>query len=142
MDILFRSLLIFTAILTSVFFFLPYFDHMWLPYEQVLLLDRSGLGASIPNSNVIYWGTLIVWLLITFGLFFYYSLARVSFVVFYVIGFIATLFHGAIVLAPYESLISSLISLADGAILAIMYLTSIGDKFEINLGGKSIGESI
>jgi len=129
MEKLFRSLLLVNAVLTTIFFTIPYFDYMWLPYEQLLLLDQSGTGTIIPNSNIVYWGFLTIWLLLTFGLFFYNNLARIGFVVFYIISLLSTLFYGVEVLAPYESLLSSLIGLADGAILVLMYLTNVANKF-------------
>jgi hypothetical protein len=132
MESIFRYLVVATAALTVLFWAMPYFDYMWFSDEQLNLLDQNGLGAVILGNDFIYWGTLLIWLALSVGLFFYLRFARVGFIAFYVLSLGLGLFYGVQVLTPYESTISSLIGLADGAIIAIAYLTSVGGKFAKN----------
>ena len=129
MESIFRYLVVITASLSVLFWGMPYFDYMWFSNEQLNLLDQNGLGAVIRGSDFTYWATLLVWLLLSVGLFFYNSIARVGFIAFYALSLVLGLFYGVQVLTPYESTISSLIGLADGAIIAMAYLTSVGGKF-------------
>lgn len=129
MEFIFRSLLVFTAVLTCVFWCAPYANIITPSLDQLLLLQQNGLGASLPNSVYAYWGSFVIWQTLILGLFFYSSIARVGFVVFYAINSVATLFYGMQVYLPYENFLLNLLGLADGAILAIMYLTSVNSKF-------------
>lgn len=129
MEIIFRYLVVISASLTVLFWGMPYFDYMWFSDEQLNLLDQNGLGAVIPGGDFTYWGTLLVWLLLSVGLFFYNGIARVGFVAFYALSLVLGLLYGIQIHTPYESTISSLIGLADGAIIAMVYLTTIASKF-------------
>jgi len=130
MESVFRYLVVIAAVLSTIFWAMPYFDYMWFSNEQLYLLDQNGLGATIPGSEVTYWGTLFVWLILSVGLFYFNRFARVSFIAFYALSLVLGLFYGVQVLTPYESTISTLIGLADGAIITMAYLTSISGKFE------------
>ena len=130
MESIFRYLVVISAALTILFWGMPYIDYMWFSIEQIHLLDQSGLGTVIPVSDVLYWGILFIWLVLSVGLFFYNPLARTGFIVFYILSFVFGLLGGIQVVTPYESAIASLIGLADGAIITLAYLTSVGAKFE------------
>ncbi|WP_062817712.1 hypothetical protein [Alcanivorax sp. NBRC 102024] len=129
MESIFRFLVVLAALLSILFWGMPYIDYMWLSNEQLYLLDKNGLGGEISGNEIAYWGALTIWLALSVGLFFYNRFARLGFVAFYIFSLALNLFHGVQVLSPYESTISSLICLADGAIIATAYLTSIGGKF-------------
>ena len=114
---------------TALYWAMPFIDFMWYPDEQLALLDQGGLGASLPTSEAFYWFQLSLWLLISVGLLFFINIARTAFVVLYVLATISGLFYGIQVLTPVELLLANLISMGDGAIIAIMYLTSVSEAF-------------
>lgn len=63
------------------------------------------------------------------GLLLFINIARTAFVVLYVVATISGLFYGIQVLSPIEAMLANLISVGDGAIIAIMYLTSVSEAF-------------
>lgn len=63
-------------------------------------------------------------------MFFYNKVLRSAFGIFYVLSLALIPFYGIQILTPYEAIISNLIGLVDGAILAVAYLTLIGSKFD------------
>lgn len=132
MEAIFRSLVVAMALLTVLFWSMPYVDYIWLSVEQLQLLEQGGLGSVIPGRELAYWGELAVWLGLSVGLFFYIKAARIGFLVFYCIVMARSFFDGVQILSPYEAAISSILGLADGAILALAYFTSIAAKFERN----------
>ncbi|OUR63843.1 hypothetical protein A9Q79_08800 [Methylophaga sp. 42_25_T18] len=132
MESIFRPLVLFSIILTIVFWLTPYFDYVWLSDVEIELLDQGGLGAVFESSDLDYWGTLFTWVLLSFGLYFYVRLAKPAFVAFYILNFVLTPFYGIQVLTGYEMLMSSLLGLIDGIILAMLFFTSVGARFAKN----------
>ena len=132
MESIFRVLVVGTAVLSVVFWCIPVFDYMWLTNEQMQILDLGGFGSYIPHNQIFYWGTLTIWLLLSIGLLFYVNIARFGFVIFMVIVHVLSFFYGISILSPLEAFIGSLITMADGAIITMMYLTSISGKFNEN----------
>jgi len=133
MESIFRILVAGGALLAIVFWSIPYFDYMWLSNEEMHILDLGGFGSKLPASDIYYWGTLILWLIISVGLFFYVNIARVAFVVCSVLFTVIGLFDGILILTAFEATLSTIITMSDGAIVAIMYLTSISAKFSENI---------
>ena len=130
MEKLFRSLIIINAVLSTLFWSMPLIDYMWLSNDQIYLLDQAGFGAFIPNSIFVYWLTLSVWLALFLGLFFYIKVARTGYVIMAFVTFVISFFYGIQVMSPYEAALGYVITLNDGGIIAIAYLTSIGVNFE------------
>ncbi len=131
MESIFRFLIITTVVLSIVVWSLPYFDHQWLSENQLLLASYSGYESLFPSVNYFtYWVPLVIWLILSVGLFYYNKFSRKAFVLFYIIETVLQLFYGMQVVTPYEAVLFTLIGLADGAIIAMMYLTSISEKFE------------
>ena len=129
MDSIFRSIVLFAAVITIVFWSVPYFDYVWLSEEQMVLLDQGGLGAYVEGSDLINWGALAIWLVISVGLFFFMPLAKPAFIAFYALSFITTPLYGIHVLTSYEMLMSNLLGLTDGIIVAMLLFTSVGTRF-------------
>tara|TARA_B110000967_G_scaffold200584_1_gene236610 strand:+ start:70 stop:435 length:366 start_codon:yes stop_codon:yes gene_type:complete len=119
-------------VLSIIFWSLPSIDFLWLTEDEMLLLDQGGLGANLPYSELWYCASLVIWLVLSVGLYFYNKLARVGFVLMYALSFVLVFFNGVQVLTPLEGALSTLIGLQDGAILAVAYLTGLGAKFEQN----------
>ncbi|WP_445358550.1 hypothetical protein [Microbulbifer sp. ANSA005] len=137
MGSLFRILVVAGALLAIVFWSMPFIDYMWLSNDELQILDLGGFGSKLPQSEAYYWFTLLLWLVISAGLYFYKKNARTAFVVCLIVftfaGLFAGLFDGIMVLSPIEAALSSIITLSDGAIIAIMYFTSVNAKFNENI---------
>ena len=132
MESIFRFLVVASALLSITFWSVPYIDFLWLSIEQMQILDLGGFGAIMPTFEITYWGTLVVWLVISGGLFFYIKAARPAFVVFMAINIVLGLFYGISILSPLEVFIGSVLAMVDGAIITMMFLTSISGKFSEN----------
>ena len=133
MESIFRILVVGGALLAIVFWAIPYFDYMWLSNEEMQILDLGGFGSKLPASDLYYWVTLILWLVISAGLYFYINIARVAFVVCMVLFTVIGLFDGILILSALEATLSTIITLSDGALIVLMYFTSIADKFSKNI---------
>lgn len=132
MESIFRPIVLFSIVITIIFWFMPYFDFIWLSEPEIDLLVQSGLGSKLPYSDLYYWGTLFVWLVISFGLYFYVRLAKYAFIAFYVLSILITPLNGIHVFTGFEMLLSSLLGLTDGIILAMLLFTSVGTRFAKN----------
>lgn len=69
MESIFRFLVVLAALLSILFWGMPYIDYMWLSNEQLYLLDKNGLGGEISGNEITYWGALTIWLALSVGLF-------------------------------------------------------------------------
>ena len=131
MESIFRFLVVTAAILSIIVWSLPYFDHQWLSEDQQFLVSYSGYESLLPLGNYFaYWGPLAIWLILSVGLFYYNKFSRKGFVLFYIVETVLQFFYGMQISTPYEGVLFTLIGLADGAIIAMAYLTSISDRFE------------
>jgi len=126
---IFRVLVLVTMVTTTLYWVMPYIDYMWYPRDQLVLLDQGGMGASFPSSEIFYWLQLVLWLFVSLGLFFFINVARTAFVVLYVVTTILGFLYGIQVLTPIESFLANTTALADGAIIAIMFFTSVDGAF-------------
>ena len=95
-----------------------------------MLLNQSGYGGKLIAHPVLYWGTFGMWGLITVGLFLHIRIARYGFVLYYFYSLATTFFAGVQIFASYEMVVSNLLGLIDGALLVIMFFTSVSRKFE------------
>ncbi len=133
MESIFRILVVGGALLAVIFWSMPFIDYMWYSNEELQILDLGGFGSKLPESQIYYWGTLVLWLAISVGLFFYKKIARTAFVVCLIFFSVVGLFGGILILSPIEAALSQIITLSDGALLVIMYLTSMNAKFNENI---------
>lgn len=132
MESIFRNLVLITIPLTVAGWVMPYIDYLWLSQNQMDLLNQSGFDAVIPANDFIYWFTLLVWVAVSLGLYFYVKIAKPMFFIIWAASLVLTLFYGTQVTTPFENIIFSLLTLADGIIIAMLLFTSIGEKFAKN----------
>jgi hypothetical protein len=130
MESIFRNLILFTIILTIAGWVMPYIDYLWLSSNQIRLLNQGGFDAIIPGNDFIYWFTLVIWIAVSLGLYFYIKIAKPVFFIAWAASIVLMLFYGTQVITPVENLIFSLLTLTDGAIMAMLLFTSIREKFE------------
>lgn len=117
-----------------------YVVYVAIPYTWPLLYDQATLNALYWNG---YGGSINVYgpvpyvlaatmLISLFGLFFFKIWARNLFFICTIVSLAMGPFRGIVVLGPLESIPSGIISLCMGAILAMSYLSSVKDKFQVN----------
>lgn len=125
----FRYIVAVSTVLFILLWCLPYFSYLWLTQEELQLAALSGYGRSFPNHPMIYWILFSAWLALSIGLFFFIRLARVGFLVMTVLFSIINFFNGFSIMPPLDLGISNIVTLADGAILTMAYLTPVANNF-------------
>lgn len=137
MSSLFRNLIIFSYVVYAVFFFIPYFE-MYLYEKEVLdALAWYGYGAIVSPNQIISYIFFLGYTISLLGLFCFRSWARTLFIILTVLSVILTGLSGVSVLPGVEGALLNITILADGATIAIMYFTSVSEKFS-----QSSGDSI
>lgn len=132
MELIFKFSLLANIVLSIFFWCLSYIDSLWLSEEEIVLLNQAGAGGLLPYSEFWYWGSLLIWLSLSVGMYLFSNVARVGFVIMYLVSFVLILFNGIQVLTPIEFAVSNVIGFLDGLILTIAYLTTINTKFTQN----------
>ena len=126
---IFRLLVVIQALLTALYWLLPYFDYHWLSVEELLVLEGSGTGAVFIAGSFFAWAIFTVWMALSLGLYLFVRLARETFVVFYLANFGLALFMGMQVLTPLEQVVLGVLQVGDGMLIAVAYFTSVSQKF-------------
>jgi hypothetical protein len=130
MEKLFRYFVATSILLTIAYWLIPYVDISWLPEDELRLLQADGYKALIPRHPAIYWGLFFVWIFTLIGLLFFKKIARTAYFGLFVLMTLAEPFFGYLVLSPIEAMIDNILAVAQGAILAMAYLTTVGARFK------------
>jgi len=139
MERIFKNLILASTLLTVIFWVLPLYNYANFSEEEFNVLSWAGFGASIPSNDLIYWSILVIWLITNLGLYFFVKPFKAIFTILLIITGILNLFWGISVLPPIEVTISTLLTLLDGSIITMLYLTSISNKFTNTLTSSSSG---
>ncbi len=129
MDKLFRYLVLSSLFLYVVWFFFPYAEPFIADPDTVYFWGGSGFDARFEFPSWYYYLWLTFWLISYAALFSFVRSARTIFTVGYILSICTLPFHGTVIQSPWSGLLGSLVSMLDGAILALAYFTSIGRKF-------------
>ncbi|MCW8826205.1 MAG: hypothetical protein OQK78_07250, partial [Gammaproteobacteria bacterium] len=125
MEKLFRYIVVISTVLFVFLHILPFIDHMWLTEKELDLAAYDAWGANLPTNIYFYWGNLSVWVTIFIGLFFYIPVSRTAFVIMLVLTSIASFFYGFSVLPAISATVGNIVTMTDGALLVMLYLTSV-----------------
>lgn len=130
MDKIFRTLVVVSTLLYIAYYFIPYLDHLWLPEDEYRFLTYNGAKSIIEFPNIVFHIIFIAWLITSVGLFLYFNIARKTFVALIIFSILQTPLIGYAAYSPVESLLIYVSNTIDGALLAIMFFTSVNLKFE------------
>ena len=119
--------------LTVVFWVIPKIDYLWLNAAELSLLKSHGWNSILPNTPIIYWSILGLWIVISIGLLKRVKYFRAIYVASLIATCIANVLWGYVVLSPLEAGIVNLLGMFDGAILALAFFTSVSNSFKITL---------
>lgn len=127
---LFRALVIIGngAFILSVL--APYVESHFLSFDTIELLNRNREAALITLPGGISWLITFLYLAMAVGLYQFSASARAAFVVFSVGIGVLGLFSGVSVTSPIVGFLSTVITMADGAILTLAYATPLKERFE------------
>ena len=127
---IFDSIVLISLALTVAIWVIPLYDHNWLSDQELNLLNASGWGAFFPYPNYIYWPMLLFWSITSVGLYLRIKIARTIFLIGIVIFAIANFGWGFAVQTQLEAGLTNIITLLDGAILTMAFLTTVNNEFE------------
>ena len=132
MVILFRNVVIFSYVLYAAFVFIAFFSAYLYDQKTLDILTWNNYGTIIQLSHVFGYLFFFAYTVIFLGLIYFKSWARTAFVILTLLSVILTGIQGIEILPAIEGLLSYLMNLSDGAIIALMYFTSISSKFSNN----------
>jgi hypothetical protein len=131
MDKLFRALVLMSVSLYVLWFFSPQFWSSLYGEEVLNLLSWNGFKTLMPSDNYIFiYGYFTLQLCSTLGLFFYQRWAMIAFTLMISFSILSSPFYGVSVNYGYEILLNNLITTLDGAIIVLMFFTSINNRFK------------
>jgi hypothetical protein len=129
MSKLYKSLVLFSYFTYAICFFLPYLDTYIYAQEGLDALSWSGYGSLVMPHEFIGYAFFIAYSITVIGMLYFHSWSKKLFVALTVLSTFFTAIHGFEVLPPIDAVLSYLTNLADGAVIALMYLTSLGKRF-------------
>jgi hypothetical protein len=113
-------------------FFMPMLWESIYDYETLGGLQWNGFGAKINMDGPIPYVSGVLYLASAAGLLLYQSWARTLFLLLAIANILAAPFMGVFAVGGYDAMIGNIITLLDGAILAMAYLTSLSIDFRKN----------
>jgi len=115
-----------------LWFLFPYTYSYWVSEMGMNILNASGFESMFVGPLYIYWVLFFMTLLALVGLLFFNNLSRILFVLIVITNLSLQSFAGFSVYTGIESLLLNIVNMADGALLVMMYLTSVSNEFTIN----------
>ena len=130
MRLFFRSLVVTEIFLIVILWTMPFYDHLWLSAEMLDLVRWSGYAAIAPVSDLLYWGSFFLWLLILTGLFLFIRVTRLAFFLYLLVYAMLQILWGVQVSTPIEMFLSSVLGVIDGVLLSMAYFSSVSSEFK------------
>ena len=128
---IFIGLVVAVLVLDFVLVCFPYLWGYFYHGEILNALTWSGFGSIFGERQYIfYYGSFAAYGVTSIGLIFFKRWARTAFVFLTIVTVFLSPFWGLSVSYGIESMMSYLVSLGDGAILAIAFLTGISNEFD------------
>jgi hypothetical protein len=129
---IFTGLVVITLIAYVVWFCMPLLWEYLYEGDVLNALSWNGYGSQINTNGPIPYIFLVAYGVICIGLINFKRWARTGYVIFTILSILITPFLGLSVQWGIESFLSYVISLGDGAIIAMLFFTNLSDKFESN----------
>ncbi len=131
---IFQVFVVVSILSYSLWFFFPNLSQHFANelYRDIAfrLGEYNGFGALLPVHHPLYYGVWFgLWLIASIGLFFFQNWARYLFLCLYVLVIVLAPFSGFSVKGPLEGFFSELITVLDGAILAMAFLSPLAAGF-------------
>ena len=128
--LIFKSLVVISMAAYVTWFCLPFFDVYLYPSDIAEMLTWTGYGGTINTGGTIPYIWLAAYGVVSIGLIYFHPWARTAFVALTVLAVVITPFYGLIIQSSYEGFFTYIMTLSDGAIIAMAYLTIIKDEFK------------
>lgn len=126
---IFRLLVVLGTLTYLGWFFLPYGMHL-RPGQVATITNYHGYGAVLPFTWLIDGPLFLLWLFSAAGLFCFQNWARHLFLTLNVTGFIRVALGGIAVSPGFDAMLTNVLAVMDGAILALAYISPLSEYFE------------
>ncbi|MBT8062039.1 MAG: hypothetical protein KJO85_05100 [Gammaproteobacteria bacterium] len=126
---IFRGLIVTSTVLYIAYYILPFVDSDFLSEQSLIVLSWARHGALVPFPVWLDYSMFVIWIGSAVGMYFFVPLARSVFVWIYIVLTALTPFFGLNVETGLSQMLFNLVTLFDGAIIAMAYLTSVERNF-------------
>jgi len=126
---IYRILIVVSTAIFVVFYWLPYFDSPLYTVDMNELRKWDGLDAAVEVTLTVQVGLFAMGLAAPLLMYFFIVGSREIFLLTTLTFAAANIGFGARVLMPLDMFLGGLVNIADGAILAIAYLTSLSERW-------------
>ena len=130
MKVLFRSLVVAAAFIYAVWYFFPQFGFPLYGEEEIAAFQYQGHGAFPLFASNFALVFPFAWLIAAAGLIVFRPWARQLYFVLEVVAILTGPFYGMSVMLGVEHTLFSAMSMLDGAIIALAYLSPIAGEFD------------
>jgi len=115
-----------------VYFFIPYFDNFLHEEGTLAALSWSGYNAWISPAaqDIFAYTTLFFYVVASIGLINFKTWSKTFFVVLTIFSILSELLFGFSAITAYDAMLLDIVGILDGAILAMLYFTSISNEFD------------
>ncbi|SCZ52272.1 hypothetical protein [Thiohalomonas denitrificans] len=129
MEKLFRTLLVISLVLYLVWVGSFYFAH-WLFSPQVAnAVVHTGAESLLQMPEPLLWMLPVLWLIAAIGMWQFAQGARTFYVVLTASSLVVAAISGVLIQSPAQTVLADVVSLCDGAIIAMAYLTRLDARF-------------
>ena len=132
MTSIFSRLVIASAVTYTAWFFIPFAWGYLYDYSILDLLVWNSFGSKVNVNGPIPYIVGLVYVASYFGLLSYKPWGRTLFVVLAIFNIVSTPLWGLQVVGTYDASLGYLVSVLDGAIITMAYLTSVSREFSKN----------
>lgn len=129
MKSIFTGIVILSVVSYAAWFFMPLIWEYLYDYEILNRLQWDGYGGKINISGPIPYLFGIAYLICSFGLVLFKNWARTLFLILTIINVFSAPLWGMSVQGSYDTIPGYIVSLCDGAILSLAYLSGISSEF-------------
>lgn len=125
----FRWLIVGSAVIYSFYYWMPFFDLPFYSQEARNVLALDGFDAAIVPGMTFGIVFFAVWIALRALMFYFVHWARVMFALLCLAYPLVNFALGIRVAAPIEMVMLHFVTITDGALLAMAYLTSVSTRF-------------
>ncbi len=130
MKSIFSSIVILSVVSYAIWFFLPLSWEYIYDYETLGGLRWAGYGAKINLEGPLPYALGIAYLVSSLGLLFYKNWARTAFLALTIFNIVSAPLWGLNVQGGYDAIPGYIVTLSDGAILSLAYLSGLSSEFK------------
>lgn len=126
---IFRISIIISVVVYALFMAKPYFDSSFHSEDLLDILSWNGYEAILTLPEWFGWVTILIWLPVSIGMYYFHSLSRTIYLVLAIVFALTAPLFGAATFTGTDIMLYQLTAFLDGVILTMAYLTSVSVQF-------------